>query len=321
MKDFEGRIAVVTGGGTGMGRELARQLSREGCHVAVCDISVENMEETQALCRRESPEGTRFSLFQADVSQEDQVMAFRDHVASSLETSHINLLFNNAGVGGGGSFIDGEREEWDLTFGVCWGGVYHGSRAFVPMLVASEEGHLINTSSVNGMWASLGPQMAHTAYSSAKFAVKGFTEALVNDFKLHAPHVGVSLVMPGHVGTSIVINSGRFLGQDPKEMTDQDLDKVRERLITMGMPVENVPNEMIRMGIIQRGEDFRDKAPLTAADAATIILDGVRARKWRILVGHDAEVIDRMVRETPEEAYGTEFMERLLAETQWELSG
>ena len=95
MKDFEGRIAVVTGGGTGMGRELARQLSREGCHVAVCDISVENMEETQALCRRESPEGTRFSLFQADVSQEDQVMAFRDHVASSLETSHINLLFNN----------------------------------------------------------------------------------------------------------------------------------------------------------------------------------------------------------------------------------
>jgi NAD(P)-dependent dehydrogenase (short-subunit alcohol dehydrogenase family) len=321
MKDFEGKIAVITGGGTGMGRELARQLARDGCHVAVCDISVENMEETQALCRQESPEGTRFSLFQADVSQEDQVMAFRDHVASSLETSHINLLFNNAGVGGGGSFIDGEREEWDLTFGVCWGGVYNGSRAFVPMLVASEEGHLINTSSVNGMWASLGPQMAHTAYSSAKFAVKGFTEALVNDFKLHAPHVGVSLVMPGHVGTSIVINSGRFLGQDPKEMTDQDLDKVRERLITMGMPVENVPNEMIRMGIIQRGQDFRDKAPLTAADAATIILDGVRARKWRILVGHDAEVIDRMVRETPEEAYGTEFMERLLAETQWDLAG
>ncbi|MAI27716.1 MAG: short-chain dehydrogenase [Spirochaeta sp.] len=321
MKDFEGKIAVITGGGTGMGRELARQLARDGCHVAVCDISVENMEETQALCRKESPEGTRFSLFQADVSQEDQVMAFRDHVASSLETSHINLLFNNAGVGGGGSFIDGEREEWDLTFGVCWGGVYNGSRAFVPMLVASEEGHLINTSSVNGMWASLGPQMAHTAYSSAKFAVKGFTEALVNDFKLHAPHVGVSLVMPGHVGTSIVINSGRFLGQDPKEMTDQDLDKVRERLITMGMPVENVPNEMIRMGIIQRGQDFRDKAPLTAADAATIILDGVRARKWRILVGHDAEVIDRMVRETPEEAYGTEFMERLLAETQWDLAG
>ena len=204
MKDFEGKIAVITGGGTGMGRELARQLARDGCHVAVCDISVENMEETQALCRKESPEGTRFSLFQADVSQEDQVMAFRDHVASSLETSHINLLFNNAGVGGGGSFIDGEREEWDLTFGVCWGGVYNGSRAFVPMLVASEEGHLINTSSVNGMWASLGPQMAHTAYSSAKFAVKGFTEALVNDFKLHAPHVGVSLVMPGHVGTSIV---------------------------------------------------------------------------------------------------------------------
>ena len=321
MKNFEGRIAVITGGGTGMGRELARQLANEGCHVALCDVSVENMEETLSLCEKESPDGTRFSLFEADVSREDQMMAFRNHVAESLETSHINLLFNNAGVGGAGSFIDGDRKEWDLTFGVCWGGVYNGCRAFIPMLVASEEGHLINTSSVNGFWASLGPQIAHTAYSAAKFAVKGFTEALVNDFKLNAPHVGVSLVMPGHVGTSIVINSGRILGMDPKEMNDEELEKVRERLLNMGLPVENVPNEMIRMGMIQRGNDFRDKAPLTAADAATIILDGVRSRKWRVLVVQDAEILDRMVRETPEEAYIEEFMERLLAETPWNLGG
>lgn len=321
MKNFEGRIAVITGGGTGMGRELARQLANEGCHVALCDVSVENMEETLSLCEKESPDGTRFSLFEADVSREDQMMAFRNHVAESLGTSHINLLFNNAGVGGAGSFIDGDRKEWDLTFGVCWGGVYNGCRAFIPMLVASEEGHLINTSSVNGFWASLGPQIAHTAYSAAKFAVKGFTEALVNDFKLNAPHVGVSLVMPGHVGTSIVINSGRILGMDPKEMNDEELEKVRERLLNMGLPVENVPNEMIRMGMIQRGNDFRDKAPLTAADAATIILDGVRSRKWRVLVGQDAEILDRMVRETPEEAYTEEFMERLLAETPWNLGG
>lgn len=321
MKNFEGRIAVITGGGTGMGRELARQLANEGCHVALCDVSVENMEETLSLCEKESPDGTRFSLFEADVSREDQMMAFRNHVAESLGTSHINLLFNNAGVGGAGSFIDGDRKEWDLTFGVCWGGVYNGCRAFIPMLVASEEGHLINTSSVNGFWASLGPQIAHTAYSAAKFAVKGFTEALVNDFKLNAPHVGVSLVMPGHVGTSIVINSGRILGMDPKEMNDEELEKVRERLLNMGLPVEDVSNEMIRMGMIQRGNDFRDKAPLTAADAATIILDGVRSRKWRVLVGQDAEILDRMVRETPEEAYTEEFMERLLAETPWNLGG
>lgn len=319
MKTFDGRIAVITGGGTGMGRELARQLSREGCHVALCDISVENMEETRSLCEKEAPEGTRISLFQADVSRENEVMAFRDHVAESLDTAHINLLFNNAGVGGGGSFLDGDREEWDLTFGVCWGGVYHGCRAFAPMLTASEEGHLINTSSVNGFWASLGPQMAHTAYSSAKFAVKGFTEALINDFRINAPHVGVSLVMPGHVGTSIIINSGRFLGNDPKEMNDEELNEIRKRLVAMGMPLENVSNEAVRMGIIQRGLDFRDNAPLSAADAAKIILDGVRAKRWRILVGSDAEVIDRMVRETPEEAYGEDFMVRLLAETQWDL--
>ena len=92
------------------------------------------------------------------------------------------------------------------------------------MLRASSEGHLINTSSVNGFWASIGPHLAHTAYSSAKFAVKGFTEALINDFRLNAPHVKVSLLMPGHVGTSIVINSGRFFGRDPKEMSEQDLD-------------------------------------------------------------------------------------------------
>jgi len=319
MKDFQGKIAVITGGGTGMGRELARQLTREGCDVATCDISVENMEETRSLCEREAPAGTRFSLFQADVSQEDQVLAFRDHVAQEFDTDHINLLFNNAGVGGGGSFLNDSREEWEQTFGVCWGGVYYSARAFVPMLRASSEGHLINTSSVNGFWASIGPHLAHTAYSSAKFAVKGFTEALINDFRLNAPHVKVSVVMPGHVGTSIVINSSRFFGRDPKEMSEEDLNELRERMVAMGLPLENVGNEQIRQGMIQRAQDFRDKAPLSAAEAAQIILDGVRAEKWRILVGRDAEILDRLVRETPEDIYESDFVVRLQAETPWNL--
>ena len=319
MKDFSKKIAVLTGGGTGMGRELARQLTREGCHLAICDLSVENMEETRSLCEREAPTGTRVSLFQADVSQEDQVLAFRDHVAQDLETDHINLLFNNAGVGGGGSFLNDSREEWEQTFDVCWGGVYYSSRAFIPMLRASSEGHLINTSSVNGFWASIGPHLAHTAYSSAKFAVKGFTEALINDFRLNAPHVKVSLVMPGHVGTSIVINSGRFFGRDPKEMSEQDLDALRERLLAMGLPVEGVSNEQIRQDMIQRGLDFRDKAPLSAAEAAQVILDGVRAEKWRILVGRDAQILDRLVRDRPEDIYEPDFVVRLQAETPWDL--
>jgi NAD(P)-dependent dehydrogenase (short-subunit alcohol dehydrogenase family) len=210
MERFEGRLAVVTGGGTGMGRELARQLAAEGCHVAICDVSEEAMAQTKALCEQAGPADLRVSTFIADVSDEARVLAFRDAVAKAHETNHIHLLFNNAGIGGGGSFVGDDREDWEKTFAVCWEGVYYCTRAFLPMLVASPEGHLVNTSSVNGFWASLGPRSAHTAYSAAKFAVKGFTEALINDFRLNAPHVKVSLVMPGHIGTSIVINSGRI---------------------------------------------------------------------------------------------------------------
>ena len=88
-----------------------------------------------------------------------------------------------------------------------WGGVYNGARAFMPLLVASREGHIVNTSSINGLWASTGPQASHTAYSSAKFAVRGFTEALITDLRLNAPHVKASVVFPGHVGTSIMLNT------------------------------------------------------------------------------------------------------------------
>jgi NAD(P)-dependent dehydrogenase (short-subunit alcohol dehydrogenase family) len=212
-----------------------------------------------------------------------------------------------------------EQEEWDKTFAICWEGVYLCTRAFLPMLMASPEGHVVNTSSVNGFWASLGPQSAHTAYSAAKFAVKGFSEALINDFRQNAPHLKVSLVMPGHIGTSIIANSGLILGRDPKQLSDDELEDTRDRLARMGFPVEGVGAEEIRQGLLQRAEDFRDNAPVTAAEAAEIILDGVRNDRWRILVGEDAHVLDRLVRETPEEAYEPAFMERLLAETKWEL--
>ena len=97
-------------------------------------------------------------------------------------------------------------------FNVCWGGVYHGVRTFLPLLVRSTEARIVNTSSVNGFWATIGPETSHTAYSAAKFAVKGFSEALITDLRLTAPNVGVSVVMPGHIGTSIVFNSGSYLG-------------------------------------------------------------------------------------------------------------
>jgi len=319
MERFDGKIAVVTGGGTGMGRELCRQLATEGCHVALCDVSEDSMDQTVTLCAGDAPKGTRITSFVADVSDESQVLAFRDAVARDHATDHVHLVFNNAGIGGGGSFVAESREDWEKTFDICWKGVYYGCRAFVPMLLASAEGHLINTSSVNGFWASLGPLTAHTAYSAAKFAVKGFTEALVNDFRLNAPHVGVSLVMPGHIGTSIVINSGKILGHDPKQMPDAELEVARERLAKMGFPIEGISNDQIRQGLQQRAEEFRDNAPMTAGEAARLILEGVREGRWRILVGEDAHVLDELVRANPEEAYEPSFLEKLTARTQWGL--
>jgi NAD(P)-dependent dehydrogenase (short-subunit alcohol dehydrogenase family) len=321
MDRFDGKLAVITGGGTGMGRELARQLAAEGCHLALCDISEENMARTQDLCAQAAPAGTRVSTALADVSDEAQVLAFRDAVASAHDTDHIHLLFNNAGIGGGGSFVNDRREEWEKTFAVSWYGVYYCSRAFLPMLLASPEGHVVNTSSVNGFWASLGPQMAHTAYSAAKFAVKGFSEALLSDFRANAPHLKVSVVMPGYVGTSIVANTARIHGRDPKELPEAELEVARARLARMGLDVANASSDDLRRMLVLIAERFRDSAPTSAAEAARIILDGVRHGRWRILVGEDAHVLDRLVRESPEEAYEPSFMERLRAETRWVLGG
>ncbi len=313
MRDVAGRIAVVTGGGSGMGRELVHQLAAAGCHVATCDVDDAALSETKMRADASAGPGVLVTTFVADVSDETQVIAFRDFVGSTHRTDHINLLFNNAGIGGGGSFVLDARAEWDATFGVCWGGVYACTRAFMPMLLAATEGHVVNTSSVNGFWASLGPGIAHTAYSAAKFAVKGFTEALITDFRLNAPHLQASVVMPGHIGTSIVLNSSRYFGRAPKDLTEEQVGQIRERLARQGIDASGASDEDIRQGAQAQAEQFRDGAPMTAADAAAVILDGVRNDRWRILVGGDAEVLDRFVRETPEEAYEPDFLRRLHA--------
>jgi NAD(P)-dependent dehydrogenase (short-subunit alcohol dehydrogenase family) len=311
MDNFTGRIAVVTGGGTGMGRELVRQLAKEGCHVATCDVSETTVRETTTLALEDAPTGTRVTSFVADVSDESQLVAFRDCVARDHSTSSINLLFNNAGIAGGGSFVDDERSSWERTFAIDWGGVYLGTRTFLPMLMAAKEGHIVNTSSINGIFASIGPSRPHTAYCAAKFAVRGFSEALITDLRVNAPHINVSVVMPGHVGTSIVINSGIVHGKEPDDLTTEDLVKIRRQLAQGGTPVDEVEDEDLRKGVAMFGEAFRDLAPLSAASAATIILDGVRKNQWRILVGDDAVVMDEMVRATPEQAYGDEFWQAL----------
>ena len=307
MDSFENKIAVVTGGGAGMGRELVRQLAIEGCNIALCDVMEENMQETLDIVSSESPE-VKITSFKCDVSLEGDVFSFKDKVIEEHKTDHINLLFNNAGIGGGGSFLQGDQEEWEKTFAICWHGVYYCSRAFMPYLVASTEGHIINTSSVNGFWASLGG-FPHTSYSAAKFAVKGFTEALIQDLRLNAPHVNASVVMPGHIGTSIALNSGKILGHaDAEELSDEEIEEMKKVWISLGAPVHNYSNDQIRQMVKERRESFKTNAPTSAAEAAEIILKGVKEKRWRILVGEDAKNLDKKVRENPEKAYDPDFV-------------
>lgn len=312
MDQFEGRIAVVTGGGTGMGRALCLALVRAGAHVATCDVLEENLAETKQLCEALMSGDARFTTHRCDVSNEADVIAFKDEVVAQHETDHINLLFNNAGIAGGGDFVEGDRQEWERTFGVCWYGVYYCSRAFVPLLVASDEGYLVNTSSVNGFWANIGLGVPHTAYSAAKFAVKGFTEAMVTNLRVSAPHVKAAVVMPGHIGTSIALNTSQVHGKGTAlELSAEEVAVIRKRMSEQGMPVDNLPDDDIRRAVHQRGLEFRDNAPTTAAEAAEIILDGVRNDRWRILVGEDAHRLDELVRTFPEEAYEPSFFEKL----------
>jgi NAD(P)-dependent dehydrogenase (short-subunit alcohol dehydrogenase family) len=219
-----------------------------------------------------------------------------------------------------GSFISDSREEWERTFAVDWWGVYYCARAFLPLLIASGGGVLVNTSSVNGFWASLGPGAPQTAYSTAKFAVRGFSEALIEDLRANAPHVRVAVVMPGHVGTDIVVNSLRARGlPDPEHMSDAQVEELIPRdtqaeLIRGGGLPEGASADDLRQLLVRANADFRDKAPLSAAAAATVILDGVRSGAWRILVGEDAKTLDALVRAKPEAAYDYAELGRMAAD-------
>jgi NAD(P)-dependent dehydrogenase (short-subunit alcohol dehydrogenase family) len=273
MNSFAGKVAVVTGGGSGMGRELVRQLAAAGCSVATCDLNADSLAETRELALGEAAGAALVTAHQCDVSDEPAVLRFRDEALAAHRAGQVDLVFANAAIGGGGSFINDPREQWERVFAVNFWGVYYTARAFLPLLIASPEGVLVNTSSVNGFWASLGPAWPHTAYSTAKFAVKGFTESLIEDLRTNAPHVRAVLVMPGYIATNIVGNSMRAFG------------------VTDSAEIEKA------------NAGWRDGAPTTAAEAAAVILDGVRSGAWRILVGEDAQKLDEFVRGNPESTY------------------
>src|ERR1700722_5505860 len=248
VDSFAGKLAVVTGGGSGMGRELVRQLAAQGCSVAACDLNADAVAATAASA---VAPGVLVTGHACDVSDEAQVVRFRDELLAEHGRDHVDLVFSNAGAGGGESFVTSRREVWERTFAIDWWGVYYCARVFLPLLIASGDGVLVNTSSVNGLWASLGPGMPQTAYSTAKFAVRGFTEALIEDLRTNAPQVRVAVVMPGHVGTDIVGNSFRAHGKDPEQRSEAQLKEMfsadaRAGLVAVGLLPEDASAEDLR---------------------------------------------------------------------------
>lgn len=313
MKNFSGRVAVVTGGGTGIGRALVLALAREGARVAACDVSMSNLEETKTMAEAATP-GAEILVFHADVTNESEMTSFRDTLRKEFGTEYVNLLFNNAGIGGGGSFVAGDRNEWERVFNISWQGVYIGCRTFIEMLVAADEGYIVNVSSLNGIWACIGPNNARTAYAAAKFAIRGFTEALIIDLRLNAPHVHCAVVMPGHVGTDILLNSGAILGTGTaRDLSADQVAEIRTQMVAAGLPVESDTDEEIRTALYARQLAFSEEAPVTATEAVNIILEGVMNNRWRILVGEDVALVDEMVRADPERAYESSFFEDIAA--------
>lgn len=308
MNSFTDKLAVITGAGSGMGRELALQLVRAGAHVAFCDAFEDSLSSTKSACEAVASAGVRVSAHLCDVASEPQVLAFRDAALAAHQRDHVDLLFNNAGISLGGSFIVDPREQWERTFNVCWFGVYHCTRAFLPLLIASRESCIINTSSINGFFA-IEPKGPHTAYSTAKFAIKGFSEALLTDLRIHAPHVSLVLVMPGHVGTAIVPNSLRSQGlKQPKDMNAEELVAYRGRLMRRRIPVDGLSDEQLRKGAQANIDAFQDHAPVSAAQAAEQILAAVQSKRWRLLIGDDARFLDETARSHPDELYDPEFL-------------
>jgi NAD(P)-dependent dehydrogenase (short-subunit alcohol dehydrogenase family) len=311
VDSFTGKLAVVTGGGSGMGRELVRQLAAQGCSVAACDLNADAVAVSAATAWAVAPPGVRVTGHACDVSDEAQVQRFRDELLAEHASDHVDLVFSNAGIFGGGSFVKDSREEWERTFAINWWGVYYCARTFLPLLIASGDGVLVNTSSVAGFWATAGSGAPITAYCTSEFAIKGFSEALVEDLRSNAPQVRVVVAMPGVVNTDILANSRRALGLPAwEQLSDAQLlellpDAGRAALIAMGRLAEDFSADDLRQLIPRLKTEFQDKG-FSAAQAATIILDGVRSGAWRILVGEEAKMLDEQVRANPEAPFNYE---------------
>jgi NAD(P)-dependent dehydrogenase (short-subunit alcohol dehydrogenase family) len=256
MKGFDGKVAVVTGTGSGIGRALAIELGRSGAKLAISDVDTEGLAATEERLRAI---GAPVKVDRLDVTEREAFRAYADEVKDHFGT--VNQVYNNAGIAYTGSVEISQFKDLERVMDVDYWGVVNGTKVFLPHLIASGDGHVINISSVFGLLAISG----QAAYNAAKFAVRGFTEALRQEMLIAGHPVQVTCVHPGGIKTAIVRNA----------VTAEGLDK----------------NELAT---------FFDKrlASTTAQKAARIILDGVRRNKPRVLVGTDAKALDLLARVT-----------------------
>ncbi|MEI8080311.1 MAG: SDR family oxidoreductase [Actinomycetes bacterium] len=260
-KSVRGKVAVVTGAGSGIGRELAIELSERGALVSGCDIDESGLQGTAERCRG--------PLHTAVVDMGDE-QAVRDYAANvATHYGRVHQIYNNAGIAFSASVLDSDWSDYERVLRVNLNGVIHGTQAFLPHLIASGDGHVVNVSSINGYFAQ--PGISH--YCAAKFAVRGFTETLRAEMLLDAHPVRVSVVHPGGVATHIADNALAFSQAAGRQVTaaaEARTRTYRERILRMD-----------------------------PATAARIIIDGVERGRVRIRVGQDAVMIDRLTRLMP----------------------
>lgn len=262
MKSFNDKVAAITGAGSGIGRYLAINLAKQGCHVALSDVNEIGLAETVDQLSDYEVKVTSQKL---DVADKDAFYAWADKVVA--DHGKVNLIFNNAGVALGSSVEGMSYEDLKWIMDINFWGVVYGTKAFLPHLKAAGEGHIINTSSVFGL-AGIPSQ---SAYNASKFAVRGFTESLRQELDLQKCGVSASSVHPGGIKTNIA-QSARF-SSNMKDLIGQDEDAAKA--------------------------NFEQLFITTADRASRVIIKGVKGNKRRILIGPDARMVDWGVRMLP----------------------
>jgi NAD(P)-dependent dehydrogenase (short-subunit alcohol dehydrogenase family) len=269
MTSIHGKVAVITGAGSGIGRALAYELARRGARLALSDVDEVGLAET---VRHARVIGARVHDQRLDVTDRKAFLAYAETVAG--EFGVVNIVVNNAGIAFTGDIEAMSFKDIDRVMDVDFWGVVSGTKAFLPHLIASGDGHIINISSVFGLFSV----PTQSAYNAAKFAVRGFTEALRQEMNIAKRPVKVTCVHPGGIKTNIARNGEQVEGRDHDKLANS----------------------------------FDKMARTTPEKAAKVILRGVERNKARVLIGADAWVLDKFVRVTGSKYQGlvTSFSKR-----------